>query len=113
MLTFFDRKRTPYTEAVLSEVQRYNTPIPLGVFHTCRSGDFNIRDYTFSPGTPVIPNLGGIHRDPTVWKNPNEFDPANFLQEGRVINQDRLIPFSIGKSMLDYHGFDQFDFNIP
>jgi len=45
----------------------------------------------------VMPNLYAIHMDPTVWKDPTSFRPERFLDAtGRVIDKDKVIPFSIG-----------------
>ena len=93
-----DKKNTPYTEAVLSEVQRVNTLVPFALGHTNLSEDFELEGYILSPGTVVMANLHAVHRDPEVWKNPGKFDPNNFLDDdGKLINLDRLVPFSVGK----------------
>ena len=100
-----DKKNTPYTEAVLSEVQRVNTLLPFGLFHTNLSSDFQISGYTIPRGTAVVANLHAAHRDPAVWKRPDDFDPNHFLDDnGKVTNLDRLIPFSIGKTSLSQLG---------
>ena len=93
-----DKRRTPYTEAVLSEVQRFNTLVPLGIGHTNLHGNFQLGDYVIPKNVPVLGNLHAVHRDSTLWKNPREFDPSNFLDdEEKVINLDKLLPFSIGE----------------
>ena len=93
-----DKKNTPYTEAVLSEVQRVNTLVPLPLAHTNLSEDFEVEGYILSPGTVVMGNLHAVHRDPEVWKSPKKFDPNNFLDDdGKLVNLDRLVVFGIGK----------------
>ena len=36
--------------------------------------------------------------DPNYFKNPEQFQPERFLNEnGKFVNEDRVIPFGIGK----------------
>ena len=44
----------------------------------------------------VSDEISQVHTDPAVWKRPDAFDPENFLENGKVINLDRLVQFSIG-----------------
>ena len=100
-----DKKNTPYTEAVLSEVQRVNTLAPFALGHTNHSEDIEVEGYTLSAGTVVMANLHAVHRDPEVWKKPEEFDPNNFLDDdGKLVNLDRLVAFSIGKELKHLKG---------
>ena len=93
-----DKKNTPYTEAVLSEVQRVNTLIPFSVAHTNLTENFEVESYNIPPCTMVVGNLHAVHRDPEVWKNPVGFDPNNFLNDdGKLVNLDRLLPFGMGE----------------
>jgi len=55
------------------------------------------RGYTIPKGTVIIPNLWSAHRDPTVWENPDDFNPARFLDEqGKLLRKECFIPFGIG-----------------
>ncbi|XP_072166013.1 cytochrome P450 2U1-like [Diadema setosum] len=98
MPTLEQRKDIPYTEAVLMEVQRMATIVPLAVPHasTC---DTKLFDFDIPAGTLVLPNLWAVHYDPKTWKNPEEFVPERFLNEDRtaVIQRDEFIPFCIGR----------------
>nr|XP_020447514.1 cytochrome P450 2U1 isoform X2 [Monopterus albus] len=56
------------------------------------------RGYTIPKGTVVFPNLWSVHRDPTVWDNPDSFNPARFLDdEGKLLKKECFIPFGIGR----------------
>ncbi|CAH1777163.1 unnamed protein product [Owenia fusiformis] len=92
-----DRESLPYTEAVLLEIQRYNSIVPLAVPHQT-TADVTFKGYHIPKGVLVYPNLWALHRDPTLWKNPNIFDPLRFLDEnGHVVKPPHFMPFSIGK----------------
>lgn len=53
--------------------------------------------YTIPKGTLIVPNLWSVHRDPSVWENPDEFNPYRFLDENRqTLKREAFIPFGIG-----------------
>ena len=55
------------------------------------------RGYTIPKGTVILPNLWSVHRDPTVWEDPDTFNPARFLDdEGKLLRKEFFIPFGIG-----------------
>ena len=96
--TMKDKLLLPYTEAVLMEVQRMATILPEGVGHANLNRDIEIDGYVIPKGMLVAVNILNVHRDPDTWPDPDNFNPDNFLdKDGKLINQDRLIPFGIGK----------------
>lgn len=59
------------------------------------------RGYTIPKGTVIVPNLYSVHRDPSVWDDPNTFNPARFLdEEGKLLRKEFFIPFGIGKALI-------------
>lgn len=92
-----DISRLPYLEAVINEVFRYHSAAPLVPRAT--DEDAEINGYVIPKGTPVIVNLWAISRDPTVWPNPERFDPNRFLNNN--INPKgqcfEFLPFGSGK----------------
>ncbi|XP_078619737.1 cytochrome P450 2U1-like [Branchiostoma floridae x Branchiostoma japonicum] len=91
------RAQTPYTAAVLAEVEWLATIAPLSLAHTTTEDTF-LRGYYIPKGTVVEPNIWAIHHDPQIWTNPNKFDPTRFLDDtGKFVKRDELIPFSIGR----------------
>ncbi|CAH2300797.1 cytochrome P450 2U1 [Pelobates cultripes] len=92
-----DKTHMPFTEATIMEVQRMTTVVPLSVPHmTSESTEF--QGYHIPKGAVVLANLWALHRDPKVWKNPNDFNPSRFLDEnGQVLKQEEFIPFGIGR----------------
>ena len=99
-----DRSQLRYTDAVLSEVQRVASIVPTGVPHralvSCK-----VRNYDIPANAIVITNLYAAHRDPSIWKAPNRFDPeANFIHhdekgEIELVNTEFLVPFGVGKRL--------------
>ncbi|KAM9477787.1 cytochrome P450 2U1 [Clarias gariepinus] len=92
-----DKGTLPYTEATIMEVQRMSVVVPLAIPHmTSRTTEF--QGYTIPKGTVILPNLWSVHRDPTVWENPDDFNPTRFLDEqGQLLRKECFIPFGIGR----------------
>lgn len=92
-----DKGSLPYTEATIMEVQRMAVVVPLSIPHMA-SETTEFRGYTIPKGTVIIPNLWSVHRDPSVWENPDDFNPARFLdEEGKLLRKECFIPFGIGR----------------
>uniref|UniRef100_UPI0037E864C2 cytochrome P450 2U1 n=1 Tax=Semicossyphus pulcher TaxID=241346 RepID=UPI0037E864C2 len=92
-----DKGSLPFTEATIMEVQRMTVVVPLGIPHMA-SETTEFRGFTIPKGTVVIPNLWSVHRDPTVWDDPDTFNPARFLDDdGNLLRKEFFIPFGIGR----------------
>ncbi|XP_075044994.1 cytochrome P450 2J6-like [Mixophyes fleayi] len=95
-LDYEDRMMMPYTQAVLQEVQRYASVVPLGVAHAPIK-DVQLNGYTIPKGTLILTDLSSVHYDESQWKYPHEFNPENFLnKEGELVKVDSFLPFSAG-----------------
>ncbi|XP_056384387.1 cytochrome P450 2J6-like isoform X2 [Hyla sarda] len=95
-LNYEDRLEMPYTQAVLQEVQRFASVVPLGVVHAPIK-DMQLNGYTIPKGTFVITDLSSLHYDESQWKYPHEFNPENFLdKDGELKKVDSFLPFSAG-----------------
>ncbi|XP_068765511.1 cytochrome P450 2G1-like [Struthio camelus] len=92
-----DRGRMPYTDAVIHEVQRISDLLPMNVPHTV-TRDTLFRGYVLPKDTEVYPLLSTVLHDPAMYKDPQSFNPENFLDaSGRFKKNDAFMPFSSGK----------------
>uniref|UniRef100_A0A8C6XKZ2 Uncharacterized protein n=1 Tax=Naja naja TaxID=35670 RepID=A0A8C6XKZ2_NAJNA len=91
-----DRVRLPYTNAVIHEIQRISSIVPLGVGRKTIN-DVQLFGYRIPKDTMVFVNIQSAHRDESQWKFPNEFNPSNFLnEEGDFVKPEAFLPFSAG-----------------
>ncbi|XP_074525267.1 cytochrome P450 2J2-like [Halichoeres trimaculatus] len=92
-----DRMNLPYTDAVLHEIQRIGTIVPLSLPHMTNK-DIKLGGYTVPKGSTIIPNLTSVLFDKNEWETPNTFNPGHFLnKEGKFVKPAAFMPFSAGK----------------
>uniref|UniRef100_A0A1W7HBW1 Cytochrome P450 n=1 Tax=Scoparia dulcis TaxID=107240 RepID=A0A1W7HBW1_SCODU len=101
-ITEDDLEKMHYLKAVIKENLRLHVPIPLLVPRESTQ-DSEVFGYDVAANTRVIINAWAIARDPSVWKNPEEFRPERFLNDQTTTNIDfkglhfELIPFGAGR----------------
>ncbi|XP_077786543.1 cytochrome P450 2J5-like [Podarcis muralis] len=96
LVCYEDRKRLPYTSAVIKETQRFSNVILFGAPRVCVD-DMNVLGNFIEKNTLVIPDLCSINLDPKLWETPHQFNPNHFLdKDGKFIVRDEFLPFGTG-----------------
>ncbi|XP_040204244.1 cytochrome P450 2K6-like [Rana temporaria] len=91
------RKKMPYTDAVIHEIQRFSNILPTNLPHATAE-DVNFKGYFLPKGTYVIPLLASVLRDESYFEKPEEFYPQHFLDsKGNFLKKEAFLPFSAGK----------------
>ncbi|KAL1535773.1 unspecific monooxygenase [Salvia divinorum] len=93
-----DISRLPYLQATVKEVFRYHPVAPLLSPHVAED-ETQLNGYVIPKNTKMFVNFWGITRDPSIWKNPECFEPERFLDKDIDFGGQHfeLIPFSSGR----------------
>ncbi|XP_060538867.1 cytochrome P450 2J2-like [Pantherophis guttatus] len=95
-ISYQDRKKVPYTNAVIHEMQRLKYAFLYGAPRQSTK-DVMMRGYHIPKGTIIIPDLRSVLLDPEQWETPEEFNPNHFLdKDGKFIEREEFLPFGIG-----------------
>lgn len=97
-ITYNDRFKYPYIEAVLLEVQRFFHIVPISGPRRVLK-DTTLGGYNIPKDTTILIGLRTVHMDEEYWKNPTEFKPERFINEKtmEIVSSERLIPFGLGR----------------
>nr|XP_033497164.1 cytochrome P450 4B1-like [Epinephelus lanceolatus] len=91
-----DLSKIPYTTMCIKESLRLYPPVPGISRQTTKAVTFS-DGRTIPKGSNISIHLFGIHRNATVWENPDVFDPLRFLPENASKRSPHaFIPFSAG-----------------
>ncbi|KAK9738185.1 Cytochrome P450 [Popillia japonica] len=96
-IAYSDRINTPYTEAVLMEVERFLHVVPI-IGPRRVLTDVKLEQYIIPKNTTVLISTYSVHMDKEFWIDPEVFRPERFLNElNELVVPERFIPFGLGK----------------
>ncbi|KAF8263089.1 cytochrome P450 [Lactarius quietus] len=77
--TFDDERSLPYLGAFIKEVTRWRPVLPLAIPHATSKGDV-YAGYDIPAGTAVYGNIEALLNDPSLFEDPETFNPSRFLK---------------------------------
>ncbi|NXL49136.1 CP2J2 protein, partial [Podilymbus podiceps] len=96
LICYEDRKKLPYTNAVIHEIQRYSNIILIALPRQSVK-DTELLGYPIPKNTIILSNIDSVLSDPGKWETPDHFNPGHFLdKDGNFVNREAFLPFSIG-----------------
>ncbi|XP_010939156.1 flavonoid 3'-monooxygenase CYP75B137 [Elaeis guineensis] len=97
-----DLPNLPFVQAISKETFRLHPSTPLSL-PRMSSEACEVAGYHIPQGATLLVNVWAIARDPAVWHDPLEFQPARFLPGGGYEHMDvkgndfEIIPFGAGR----------------
>lgn len=94
-----DIKNLVYLQAILKETLRLYPPGPLLVPHEATE-DCKIHGYYVPKGTRVFANVWKLHRDQSIWSEPEKFSPERFINDNGELDEGHhfeYLPFGSGR----------------
>ncbi|XP_047979286.1 11-hydroxysugiol 20-monooxygenase-like [Salvia hispanica] len=93
-----DISRLPYLQATIKEVFRHHPPAPLLSPHVAED-EARVNDYIIPKNAKIFVNVWAIMRDPSIWNDPESFEPERFLNNDINFGGQHLelIPFGSGR----------------
>ncbi|NXU41621.1 CP2J6 protein, partial [Drymodes brunneopygia] len=96
VICYEDRKKLPYTNAVIHEIQRYSNIVLIGLPRLSVK-DTELLGYRIPKNTMILANIDSVLADPGKWETPDQFNPGHFLdKDGNFVNREAFLPFGIG-----------------
>nr|GMC57073.1 molybdenum cofactor sulfurase [Ipomoea batatas] len=96
-----DIKNLVFLQAVIKETLRLYPQSPVNGLRSSRKNCTLSHGYHVPAGTKLLVNVWKIHRDESIWPDPNEFKPERFLTTHKDIDvrgqHFELIPFGSGR----------------
>ncbi|XP_028836484.1 cytochrome P450 4T8 [Denticeps clupeoides] len=91
-----DLAKIPYTSMCIKESLRLYPPVP-GISRKLTKPMMFSDGRSVPAGFLVSVSIFGLHRNATVWENPNMFDPLRYLPENTAKRSPHaFVPFSAG-----------------
>ncbi|XP_035191071.1 cytochrome P450 2J2-like [Oxyura jamaicensis] len=95
-ICYEDRKKLPYTNAVVHEIIRFSSIILITIPREVVK-DTTVLGYHLPKGTVVMANIDSTLFDPEYWETPYQFNPGHFLdKDGNFVIREAFLAFSAG-----------------
>ncbi|CAE7175224.1 unnamed protein product [Rhizoctonia solani] len=95
--TFADRASLPYVESLYKEVMRWQPIGPIGIPHRLGSEvDDEYKGMRIPANATVIANIRHMVRNPSVYQDPETFNPSRFFGENKEPNPEDVV-FGFGR----------------
>ncbi|CAH1793191.1 unnamed protein product [Owenia fusiformis] len=94
-----DRYDLPFTDACITEILRHSSILPLSLPHAT-TRDVILDGFDIPKDTLVLINLWSLTRDPSVFEDPETFNPRRFLTKDGALDKvkmDMFLPFGAGR----------------
>ncbi|XP_070610349.1 cytochrome P450 2J5-like [Erythrolamprus reginae] len=96
-ISYEDRHKLPYTNAVIHETQRAKyvlfIPVPRQSLR-----DVTMQGFHIPKGSIIVNDLRSVLLDPEQWETPEEFNPNHFLdKDGNFRAREAFLPFGGGQ----------------
>lgn len=94
-----DLQYLPVTDSTILEILRISSIVPMGTTHA-PTRDIELNGFHLPKHVQVVPLLHSVHMDPTLWDEPEKFNPSRFINsEGKVTKPEYFLPFGVGRRM--------------
>ena len=109
-----DRPKLPLIMATIMESLRLGNVAPTTLPHYTLK-DTTLAGYHVPKDTVVMANLMAVHLDPSIWENPNSFNPRRHIDsDGQLItNSGNFLPFSAGRRVCAGEALAKVKFHTP
>ncbi|KAJ7405447.1 cytochrome P450 2J2-like isoform X1 [Pitangus sulphuratus] len=96
LICYEDRKKLPYTNAVIHEILRFSSIVLITIPREAVR-DTTVLGYRLPKGTLIMANIDSTLFDPDYWETPHQFNPGHFLdKDGNFVTREAFLAFSAG-----------------
>lgn len=96
-LDYMTLEKLPYLTAVIKEGLRFSYGVPGRLPRMIETSEATFNGYTVPHGTIVGMSSWMMHRDPSIWPEPEKFLPARWIDPAKAKKLDKyLVSFTKG-----------------